>query len=55
MVLSQFEIAGLQAKRNKFIASNVSCLSHVIDSEGLHPIANNVMALEGAPEPEVIT
>ena len=36
------------------MAPSVTYLDHVIDSEGLHPIAEKVKAVEEAPEPQDI-
>ena len=52
-VLSRIEKAGLLLKKTKcqFMAPAVTYLGHRIDAEGLHPLAEKVRAIEGAPPP----
>ena len=37
------------------MASSVSYLGHVIDAEELHPLPDNVQAIEEAPTPRNVT
>ena len=52
-VLERLEKAGLRVKKPKcrFMVPSVNYLGHQIDSEGLHPLADKVKAVEEAPAP----
>ena len=52
-VLNRLEKAGLRLKRSKclFMVPSVDFLGHKIDSQGLHPIAEDVKAVQEAPPP----
>ena len=49
-VLDRLEKAGLRARKGKceFLASSVTYLGHKIDSEGLHPLPDNVEVVQKA-------
>ena len=56
-VLSRFEEAGLQLKRNKcsFMVDSVTYLGHRIDTHGLHPLQEKVEAIHQAPPPKNVS
>ena len=56
-VLRRLTEAGLRVKKNKckFVVSSVAYLSHVIDSEGLHPLPEEVDAIQKTPSPRNVT
>lgn len=56
-VLQRLETAGLRLKKSKciFMASEVEYLGHKINSDGLHPTADKIKAIQEAPKPESVT
>ena len=56
-VLSKLKTAGLRLNKTKcsLMTELVQYLGHLIDSKGLHPIAENVTAIGDAPTPKNVT
>ena len=56
-VLARLSKAGLRLRRNKcqFMAPSVVYLGHQIDSEGVHPVADKVEAVQQAPTPRNVS
>ena len=56
-VLDRIEKAGLVLQRSKcpFMAPSVVYLGHRIDTQGLHPLAEKVKAIQEAPKPNNIS
>ncbi len=54
IVLSRLQEAGLHLKREKCTFRQKSCkyLGHEIDTEGIHPTDDKVLAIENAPPPQ---
>ena len=56
-VLRRIVESGLRLRKDKcrFLAPSVVYLGHQIDSEGLHPVAENVKAVQEAPAPKNVS
>ena len=56
-VLRRLDKAGLRLKRSKclFMSPSVVYLGHKIDSQGLHPVAEKVKAVQDAPKPRNVS
>lgn len=56
-VLCRLKEAGLRLKKGKcrFLEKSVTYLGHLIDSDGLHPTAEKIKAIQDAPNPRNVT
>lgn len=56
-VLSRLDKAGLRVKQSKctFMRESVTYLGHRIDANGLHPLQDNVRAIQEAPTPTSVS
>lgn len=56
-VLTKFRDYGIRVRKDKcrFFESSVTYLGHVIDSSGVHPTDDKIMAIKNVPEPESVT
>ena len=56
-VLSKLDLAGARLNKAKcsFMVSQIECLGHVIDKDGLHPIEEKIQAIKDALRPTNVT